>query len=804
MRSGWFLLSPRTLFQRLSDGIARLLAHGRSAAPDMEFLARRLGGKASESRDADAAESGVAVPPPVESRDAPPSLAPPVHPPLLPPPLPDGPPAAAAGEAADAPRRRLRLIEIDAFIDSSLFAVWSALTAAVEGLSRFTRRFRATGFARVPVELAGDGLTIAAGGGVVMLMLALPAFDATKQDWLAQSDYSVTFLDRNGTEIGKRGVRHSEAVPLEAMPDSLIKATLATEDRRFYTHFGIDVFGTFRALFENLRSNSVVQGGSSITQQLAKNLFLSNERTIDRKIKEAFLAMWLESNLSKHDILQLYLDRAYMGGGNFGVAAASEFYFGKKVTDINLAEAAMLSGLYKAPARYAPHVNLPAARARANEVLTNMVQAGYMTEGQVLGARRKPADVVPAAADNSPDWFLDWAFAEVKRQVTGGDRTLTVRTTVDMNLQQAADDAVENALRESGEQFRVSQAAMVIAEPDGAVRAMVGGRDYGESQFNRATDALRQPGSSFKPFVYTAAVQKGYTPQSIVKDAPISIGNWSPRNYGGRYMGSIQLTTALIHSLNTVAVRLAAAVGRDTIIALAHRMGITTNIVNSVALPLGATEVTVLDMTGAYAVFANGGFRAKPYAFTQIVNSEGKVVFDRKRDIGAPEQVLDEKTVGMMNYMLSQVPERGTGRAAKLQGVKTAGKTGTTNAYRDAWFMGFTGNYVGGVWFGNDDFTSSNNMTGGSLPARTWNRVMTYAHSGIDLKPIPYLDGGPSDGERPAPAIAAAGGSGQQPLLLSARTTAQLGELQKVFETAPPLKRLNTAALTPEPSGTAN
>jgi penicillin-binding protein 1A len=717
-------------------------------------------------------------------------------------------PPAAVASAPDpaksaAPRQKLRLIEVDAFIDSTLFGAWTVLAAGAEALSRFTRRFRFTGLARVPVELLGDGLTIGAAGGVVLLMLALPAFDATKQDWLAQQDYAVTFLDRNGVEIGKRGVRHSEAVPLEEMPDSLIKATLATEDRRFYTHFGIDVFGTFRALFENLRSNAVVQGGSSITQQLAKNLFLSNERTIDRKIKEAFLALWLESNLSKHDILQLYLDRAYMGGGNFGAAAASEFYFGKKVTDLNLAESAMLAGLYKAPTKYAPHINLPAARARANEVLTNMVQAGFMTEGQVLGARRKPADVVRAAADTSPDFFLDWAFTEVKKQVPDGDRTLVVRSTVDMNLQQAADDAVENALRESGERYRVSQAAMVVAEPDGAVRAMVGGRDYGDSQFNRATDALRQPGSSFKPFVYTAAVLKGYTPQSIVKDAPISIGNWSPKNYGGRYMGNIQLTTALIHSLNTVAVRLAGAVGRETIIALAHKMGITTNIINSKSLPLGATEVTVLDMTGAYSVFANGGFRAKPYAFTQIVNSEGKVVFDRKRDVGPPEQVLDDKTVGMMNYMLSQVPERGTGRAAKLQGIKTAGKTGTTNAYRDAWFMGFTGNYVGGVWFGNDDFTSTNNMTGGSLPAQTWNRVMTYAHSGIELKPIPYLDVGPQDGDRPAPAIAANDGANQQPLLLSSKTTAQLMALQKIFEAAPPIKPLKTVSFGGAPSGLA-
>ncbi|MCX5572199.1 transglycosylase domain-containing protein [Kaistia nematophila] len=687
----------------------------------------------------------------------------------------------------------LRLIEIDAFIDSALYRIWTGLKDGAEALSRFARHFRMTGWRRAPFEILGDGLTMAAGGAVVMLTLALPAFDATKQDWLAQSDYSVTFLDRYGAEIGKRGVRHSESVPLEEMPDSLIKATLATEDRRFYTHFGIDIIGTARALMENLRNDAVRQGGSSITQQLAKNLFLSNERTLDRKIKEAFLALYLESNLSKHDILQLYLDRAYMGGGNFGAAAAAEFYFGKKVQDINLAEAAMLSGLYKAPARYAPHINLPAARARANDVLTNMVQAGFMTEGQVMGARRKPADVVRKAADTAPDYFLDWAFDEVKKQVPDGDRSLIVRSTVDMNLQKTADEAIEGALRDSGERYRVSQAAMVVAEPDGAVRAMVGGRDYGESQFNRATDALRQPGSSFKPFVYTTAIQHGYTPKSIVVDAPISIGNWSPKNYGGRYMGSIQLTTALIHSLNTVAVRLAGAVGRPAIIDLAHRMGITTNIINSKSLPLGATDVRVLDMTGAYAVFANGGMKATPYAFTQILNSQGEVVFDRKRDVPPPERVLDEKTVGMMNYMLGQVPERGTGRAAKLQGIKTAGKTGTTNAYRDAWFMGFTGNYVGGIWFGNDDFTSSNKMTGGSLPAQTWNRVMTYAHNGIELKPIPGIDEPASDGPRPAPAVAS-NDADQRPLSLSARTTERLIALEKLFDTAPPLKPQNAVS----------
>jgi penicillin-binding protein 1A len=705
----------------------------------------------------------------------------------------------APSDAPAEPKRPLRLIEIDAYIDSTLYRIWTGLKDGAEALSRFTRRFRMTGWRRAPFELLGDGLTMATGGAIVMLTLALPAFDATKQDWLAQSDYSVTFLDRYGAEIGKRGARHSDAVPLEDMPDSLIKATLATEDRRFYTHFGIDIIGTARALVENLRNDAVRQGGSSITQQLAKNLFLTNERSLDRKIKEAFLALYLESNLSKHDILQLYLDRAYMGGGNSGAAAAAEFYFGKKVGDINLAESAMLAGLYKAPSRWAPHVNLPAARARANDVLTNMVQAGFMTEGQVMGARRKPADVVRRAADASPDYFLDWAFEETKKQVPNGDRSLIVRSTVDMNLQIAADEAIEGSLRDSGERYRVSQAAMVVAEPDGAVRAMVGGRDYGDSQFNRATDALRQPGSSFKPFVYTAAIQHGYTPKSIVVDAPISIGNWSPKNYGGRFMGSIPLTTALVHSLNTVAVRLAGAVGRPAIIELAHKMGITTNIINSKSLPLGATDVRVVDMTGAYAVFANGGFRATPYPFTQIVNSQGKVVFDRKRDVPPPERVLDEKVVGMMNEMLGQVPERGTGRGAKLEGIKTAGKTGTTNAYRDAWFMGFTGNYVGGVWFGNDDFTSSNKMTGGSLPAQTWKRVMTYAHNGIELKPIPFINEPASDGPRPAPAIASTDAN-QRPLSLSARTTERLLALEKLFQTAPPLKPLQAVSYESGPN----
>ena len=445
-------------------------------------------------------------------------------------------------------RFRIRPIEIDAWIDSSVFRAGRAVGAFFVGVSIFMRRCRATGAWRVVFEVLGDGLTLGSAGAVVLLALALPAFQDTRGDWRARGDLAVTFLDRYGNEIGKRGLRQSDSVPLEEMPDQLIKAVIATEDRRFFDHFGIDVPGTMRALVENLRANAVIQGGSSLSQQLAKNLFLSNERTIDRKIKEAFLALWLEANLSKQEILKLYLDRAYMGGGAFGVEAASEFYYGKSVKDVSLAEAAMLAGLFKAPTRYAPHINLPAARARANEVLTNMVQAGFMTEGQVVGARRHPADVIEhSASSGSPDYFLDWAFEKVKEANIEGDRVLTVRTTIDMGMQKAGEDAIESTLRQYGNSYRVKQGAMVAVEPDGAVRAMIGGRDYGESQFNRATDALRQPGSSFKPFVYATAMANGFTPKSVVLDAPICIGDWCPSNFSGGFLGPITITTALIN-----------------------------------------------------------------------------------------------------------------------------------------------------------------------------------------------------------------------------------------------------------------
>lgn len=659
------------------------------------------------------------------------------------------------------------LLAIDAWIDSSIYDSGQRAHAFYEHMSSLSDRLHVGGWRKWAVEAACESLNWGLVGATLALALAIPAFQDISDDWLKKTDLAVTFLDRNGTEIGRRGILHDDSVPLEQMPIYLPEAVLATEDRRFYDHFGIDVIGTLRALTVNARSSGVVQGGSSITQQLAKNLFLSNERTIERKIKEAFLAIWLETHLSKHDILQLYLDRVYMGGGTFGIQAAAQFYFGKSVRDVTLPEAAMLAGLFKAPTKYAPHINLPAARARANDVLSNLVDAGYMTEGQVYAARRNPATPVERSREVSPDWYLDYAYDEVRKLLESGklgdDRVLTVHTALDVDLQKKAESTIEDQLRQNGPSYHAKQSAAVIMEPDGAVRAIVGGRDYGASQFNRATDALRQPGSSFKPFVYLTAIMSGkFKPSTIVVDGPVCIGNWCVHNYGGHYMGALPLQSALAHSLNTIAVKLSIAIGngnpragRARIIDTAHKMGLTTPLNDTVSLPVGADEVTVIDMASAYSAFANGGKRVPPYAAIDVRNGKGEIIYRHDRDGPQPVQVVPAADVAVMNNMLTHVVEEGTGTRARLDMVKVAGKTGTTNNYKDAWFCGFTGNYVGAVWFGNDDYTSMENatggMTGGTLPAMTWHDIMAYAHQGINAKPAFGIDAG----ARPAVASSA-------------------------------------------------
>jgi penicillin-binding protein 1A len=713
-----------------------------------------------------------------------------------------------------ATRIRHAALAFDAWVNASLY---DGGRSTGEAYGRFQERMSALsvrGWKRVVLDLTSEGVTIGTGGAILMLALAQPAFNLTSDNWLKQQDLAVTFLDRYGTEVGRRGIKHDDSLKLDDFPDIMIKALVSTEDRRFYEHWGIDPIGTLRAVVSNSRGGGNTQGGSSITQQLAKNLFLTNERSLERKVNEAFLALWLESHLTKNEILKLYLDRAYMGGGTFGAVAAADYYFGKPLRDISLAEAAMLAGLFKAPTKYAPHVNLPAARARAVDVLHNMVEAGFVTEGQIQTALRNPATPVTRTRDITADYYLDWAFGEIKGMADAGklrnDRVLTVKTPLDIGIQKKADEVVEGVLRKFGDQYDVDEAAMVILDPDGALRAMVGGADYGESQFNRATDALRQPGSSFKPYVYAAALASGqFRPDTTVVDSPVCIGNWCPQNYGRSFSGRQPMWLAVAKSINTIPIKVsialgkamgishearAAKAGRAKIIETAHAMGITTPLTDSVSLPIGSAEVNVIDQAAAYAVFANGGKRAKPYAAMEVKNSAGEVIY--RHDDEKPEQVLSTQVVADMNFMLNKVVEEGTGKRAQLEGIKVAGKSGTTNAYRDAWFVAYTGNYVGAVWYGNDDHTSTNKMTGGSLPAMTWHDVMETAHQGIELKPMPGL----KDGNRPAvqassaagaPVNAAASAAGK----ISRRSFEVIGSLNGLFRTVEPA----TAANAPKP-----
>lgn len=657
-------------------------------------------------------------------------------------------------------RVRNFFLDLDARIDSSLFSSAKGIRELYERYSTFMDQFYVGRWKRwVFIEPLSEAATLGLGGLVVLLTLAIPAFRETAdEDWLKKSDLAVSFLDRYGNPIGSRGIKHNDSIPLEDFPDVLIKATLATEDRRFYDHFGIDIAGTARALVTNAQAGGVRQGGSSITQQLAKNLFLSNERTIERKVNEAFLAVWLEWRLTKNEILKLYLDRAYMGGGTFGVDGAAHFYFNKSARDVTLAEAAMLAGLFKAPTKYAPHINLPAARARANVVLDNLVDAGFMTEGQVFGARRNPAFAVDRRDEASPNYYLDYAFDEMRKLVdtfpkSYTERVFVVRTAIDTNVQKAAEDAIENQLRQFGRDYHATQAATVVSDLDGGIRAMVGGRDYGASQFNRAADAYRQPGSSFKPYVYTTALLNGYTPNSVVVDGPVCIGNWCPQNYGHSYSGSVTLTQAITRSINVVPVKLSieigrrdqpkaqnpAKVGRAKIVEVARRFGLKAPLPDTPSLPIGSDEVTVLEHAVAYATFPNRGRAVTPHSVLEVRTGAGDPVWRWDRDGPKPRQAIPASVASDMAGMMSHVVSEGTARRAALDGIPTAGKTGTTNAYRDAWFVGYTGNFTCAVWYGNDDYSPTNRMTGGSLPAQTWHDIMVVAHQGVEVREIPGI-----------------------------------------------------------------
>ena len=550
---------------------------------------------------------------------------------------------------------------------------------------------------------------------------------------------SVRIISADGVQLARYGDVYATPVRARELPEHLLQAVIATEDRRFYSHFGLDVIALVRATIANLRAGRIVQGGSTLTQQLAKNIFLTPERSIKRKVQELLLALWLERSFTKDEILSIYLNRVYLGAGTYGVAAASRRYFAKPAAKLSLGEAAMIAGLLKAPSRYAPTHDLKRSRARARQVLGFMVDAGYLSEQQAEAAARQPVSVRRLlGSGRGARYFADWVRDRVAGYTGPGAADITVVTTLDSRLQRAAEEAVAWALAGEGAARGAGQAALVALAPDGAVVAMVGGRDYRASQFNRATQALRQPGSAFKPFVYLAALEAGMTPADVVEDAPLTIDGWSPRNYDDTYAGPVTLSDALARSLNTVAVRLAERVGRDKVVAVARRLGVTSPLRADASLALGASEATLLEITRAYTAFANGGQGVLAHGIVEITGAGGVLLY-RRSGTGLG-RVIEPRHLAPLVGMLEAVISDGTGRAARLP-WPAAGKTGTSQHWRDAWFVAFTRELTAGVWVGNDDGAAMRRVSGGGLPARLWARFMAAALAGG--APQPLLKGPP-------------------------------------------------------------
>lgn len=574
--------------------------------------------------------------------------------------------------------------------------------------------------------------------GAVVIGAALAYFAFTLPDLSGIDKFnrrpSLSFVAADGQVLATYGDLYGGVVELREMPAWLPQAVIATEDRRFYSHFGIDVIGLARASYVNLRAGRIVQGGSTITQQLAKNVFLTTERTFTRKIQETLLALWLERRFTKDQILTIYLNRVYLGAGTYGVEAAARRYFGKSARAVTRLEAAIIAGLLKAPSRFSPAANPERARDRARTVLTLMAEEGFLTDAQARAAAREPLRMASVSSGNrGVRYFADWLLDEVPGFVGYVDRDLTIVTTLDSRLQRAAETAVAVTLDRDGPRARASQAALVAMSPDGAVRAMVGGRDYAESQFNRATDAQRQPGSSFKPFVFLTAVEAGLRPDDRVEDGPVMIGNYSPRNFDDVVKGRISAREALARSVNTATLRVAQRAGLDRVIGTAHRLGIASELRRDLSTALGASEVNLLELTGAFAPFANGGNGVMPFAIVEIRDAGGRALY--RRSGSGPGRVIQRAPLQVMTDMLSAVIASGTGRAAALD-RPAAGKTGTSQDHRDAWFIGFTADYVAGVWLGNDDGQPMDRITGGSAPARLWKAFMVEAHRGLAARPL--------------------------------------------------------------------
>lgn len=555
---------------------------------------------------------------------------------------------------------------------------------------------------------------------------------------------SVTLLDRNNRTFAWRGAQYVTTRTETASPH-LVNAVIATEDKRFFKHFGLDPKGIARAMVSNLQAGRVVQGGSTLTQQVAKILFFSNTRSLERHIKQIPIVLAMEARYSKNDILSIYLNRAYLGAGAQGFEAAAQRYFGKSARDVSPAEAAMLAGLLKAPSRYAPTRDIGVAQGRAGVIIGLMAEQGYLTRVEAEIARANPAQLSQAAAARAGGAFADWMMSAGPSFLTKSTtEDVVIATTFDTRIQRAAETALKQVFETKVRKGSKAQAAIVVMSPDGAVRAMVGGRDTnGAGQFNRAAQALRQPGSAFKPLVYAAGLQSGLSPTSVFQDAPVTInvpgsGPWSPKNYDREHRGPMTLTEALSKSINTIAVQVSERAGRTRIRALAQDFGIKSPITNSPSLALGVSEVTLLELTGAYAGILNGGRRSAPYGLVELrLKGENALLMGSDRQ--TPIRVMDERAAGHLVYMLSEVVAQGTGFRAQLPDRPAAGKTGTTQAARDAWFIGFTGNYVTGVWMGYDDNTPLTGVTGSGLPAEIWRETMLRVHEGLPAAPLPMI-----------------------------------------------------------------
>lgn len=540
----------------------------------------------------------------------------------------------------------------------------------------------------------------------------------------------IRILARDGSVLAERGAP-ADYMPLDLLPRHVMAAVVATEDRRFYEHYGLDPIGLARAFFANLRAGRVAQGGSTLTQQLAKNLFLSADRTLARKVEELALALWLELRLSKTDILELYLNRVYFGGGAYGIEAASKRYFDRSARELTLGQAALIAGLLKAPSKYSPVSSPGAARARSRVVLAKMVEAGAIAkadEARALAERIIFSEPKTQKDQSGVEYAVDFVLEHLPPLVGGGHAEVVVETTLDADLQRRANEIVARGLARQGEQLGVNQAAVVVVDHDGGIRALIGGRNYAESQYNRAVKARRQPGSAFKPFVYLAALESGMTPDTITYDLPLNIDGWAPRNDNGQFVGEITLRRALAQSVNSVAVRLNQQIGRGRAIAVARRLGIKSDLREGPSLALGTSEVSLLEMTGAYDVFGNGGFSVEPHAIRRVRMSSGRVLF--AREATATTQIVDPVKIGGMNDMLNSALVSGTAKRAAIPNHPAGGKTGTSQDFRDAWFIGYTGHLTAGVWIGNDNGKAMNRAVGGGLPAEIWRELMIAAHDG--------------------------------------------------------------------------